>query len=35
MDIFLKNAPSNWVLEINYITGEGTLNGFFSSDRKD
>ena len=27
-----ENAPSNWVLEINYITGEGTLNGFFSSE---
>ena len=27
-----ENAPSSWVLEINYITGEGTLNGFFSSE---
>ena len=26
-----ENAPSKWVLEVNYITGDGQLHGFFGS----
>lgn len=33
VDGFLfENAPTNWALEINHITGEGRLNGFFKSE---
>ncbi len=26
-----EHAPSSWALEVNYLTGEGLLNGFFTS----
>jgi hypothetical protein len=29
-----EQAPSNWALEVNHLTGEGTLNGFFSNKAK-
>lgn len=28
-----ENAPSNWALEVNHITGDGLLNGFFTSEK--
>ena len=29
-----ENAPSSWALEVNHITGEGILLGFFSSEKE-
>ena len=29
-----EHAPSNWVLEVNHLTAEGTLIGFFSTEAK-
>jgi len=29
-----EHAPSNWALEVNHLTLEGTLNGFFSNKAK-
>jgi len=35
LEVFLyEEAPSPWVLEVNHINGNGTLTGFFSSQKE-
>ena len=29
-----EEAPSRWVLEVNHLTGDGTLSGFYTTTAK-